>query len=128
MRRPDGRTYPLAPSLKGRGTAGGRGRDAGGRCPYTRWSKAAGGAVLGWQDALGGWWVVGGGPLPGPPPELAPGEGARRRPAVVQRLDCGFRRNDEAEGGGGLGAGAEAEEVGVAEGEGEADALAGEFG
>ena len=70
---------------------------------------------------------------------------------MVQQLDCGASRNDEAGdmiwsprcdggmwtpafagmtnrgfvGGVGLGAGVEAEEVGVAEGEGEADALAG---
>ena len=31
-----------------------RGRGGDGRGPYTRWSKAAGGAVLGWQDALDG--------------------------------------------------------------------------
>ena len=39
----------------GRFSAGaGRGRGGDGRGPYARWSKAAGGAVLGWQDALGG--------------------------------------------------------------------------
>ena len=34
----------------------GRGRGAGGGSPYTRWSKTAGGAEPGWQDALDGWW------------------------------------------------------------------------
>ena len=79
-----------APSLRGKGSPrGGRPlwsprigfrraaagvRGSGGMgSPYTRWSKTAGGAVPGWQDARGGWFVVSrstagryGGPHPRP--------------------------------------------------------------
>ena len=34
----------------------GRGRGGRGGSPCPRWSKTVDGAVLGWQDALGGWW------------------------------------------------------------------------
>ena len=37
----------------GRFSAAGRGRGGYAGSPCARWSKAAGGAVLGWQDALG---------------------------------------------------------------------------
>ena len=36
------------------GAAAGRGMGVGGGRPWPRWSKTAGGAALGWQDALGG--------------------------------------------------------------------------
>ena len=79
----------------------GRGRGVGGGSPYARWSKAAGGAVLGWQDALDGWVVA---PSPALPRSKLQGrERAGRGLPVVSPLvrgdvDSRFHGND---GGGG---------------------------
>ena len=53
------RTYLLAtfPGREGEWRPrAGRGSGGVGGSPYTRWSKTAGGAELGWQDALDWWW------------------------------------------------------------------------